>query len=122
MAGCGSTDEGRARCTEQGSDEASAEEAGDGIGTVEGCGCGDEASAEVVEWCSEEVEEWEEIELMVDSGASMHLVSRSTLTKREKQTLRTMRTPIRLQTANGIVWVTEEVDIYIQELKITVLL
>lgn len=58
--------------------------------------------------------------LIVDSGASLHLVDRNSLTKAERKTIRRMLEPIPLQTANGIVWAEEECDMYVHELKLKV--
>ena len=58
--------------------------------------------------------------LIVDSGASFHLVDWKNLTPKEKKTKRKMATPYSLTTANGVVTATDEVDIYVTELKIKV--
>ena len=46
------------------------------------------------------------------------------MTKEERKRLRRMRTPVVLQTANGIITVHEEVDVFVKELgneKVTAL-
>ena len=54
--------------------------------------------------------------LIVDSGASLHLIARKTLSKKEKSGIRESKRTITLQTANGIIQAMEEVDIIIHEL------
>jgi len=59
--------------------------------------------------------------LLLDSGASHHMVQRSTLTEEEKQTIRNLVPPIEINTANGVILVTECCDIHIPTLNITVM-
>ena len=59
-------------------------------------------------------------QLIVDSGASYHLVDARDLTRTERNAIRRLRDPIPLSTANGIVWAKYETDIYVIELDITV--
>jgi hypothetical protein len=47
-------------------------------------------------------------------------VSRDTLTGEERATIRLLRKQIPIQTANGVIYVTEEVDVYVHDLDITV--
>ncbi|MDP7647377.1 MAG: DNA (cytosine-5-)-methyltransferase, partial [Candidatus Woesearchaeota archaeon] len=58
--------------------------------------------------------------LIVDSGASFHLIDWSSLTDQEKSNRRDLEEAILLNTANGPVWATECTDIYVIELGITV--
>ena len=58
--------------------------------------------------------------LIVDSGASYHLISENDLSESEKQTMKAMHIPIALNTANGIVWAKWCATIYVQELDIEV--
>ena len=57
--------------------------------------------------------------LIVDSGASFHMVDSGSLTPKEKKTIRSC-TPIPLQTANGIVYADKSAKIYIRALSLTV--
>ena len=51
--------------------------------------------------------ELEEIEFVVDSGASMHMVSKKDLNSPELETMRTSRSPTTVMTANGEVQTRE---------------
>jgi hypothetical protein len=57
---------------------------------------------------------------LVDSGASFHLVCFKTLTPREKGGVRKMKKPIPIYTANGVIYISEEVEIHVVELGMTV--
>ena len=59
-------------------------------------------------------------EYVVDSGASFHLISKADLTKAERITLRHAKDVQYLATANGQVVAREEVDVYVQDLDLTV--
>ena len=58
--------------------------------------------------------------LILDSGASLHLVSRKSLSKSEKKTIRQTDHHVVLQTANGKIVAKLEVKIHVRELGITV--
>ena len=68
--------------------------------------------------------ELEEREFVVDSGASMHMVSRKDLNSAELETMRTSRSPTTVMTANGEVQTREEAKVYVKELDsfVTVML
>ena len=53
---------------------------------------------------------------MVDSGASMHVVSRKDLHSAELETMRTSRSPTTVMTANSEVQTREEAAVYVKEL------
>ena len=55
---------------------------------------------------------------MVDSGASIHLIGKSSLNAEEKKSIRPTSQTHDIQTANGMIEVSEECCIYIQELDI----
>ena len=55
---------------------------------------------------------------MVASGASPHLVSNKHLTEAERKLIKPLATPIKLQTANGVVTCRKHVVIYVQELEL----
>ena len=57
----------------------------------------------------------EEREFVVDSGASMHVVSKKTLNSAELETLRTSRSPTTVMTANGEVQTREEATVYAKQ-------
>ena len=59
-------------------------------------------------------------QLIVDSGASFHLVDIETLTPAEKALMRPVDEPIAIATANGEVWSEQETEVYIQCLDLTV--
>ena len=62
----------------------------------------------------------EESEFVVDSGASMHLVSKRDLNSAELATMRTSRSPTPVMTANGEVQTREEATAYVKELDLFV--
>ena len=66
----------------------------------------------------------EEIEFVVDSGASMHMVSKKDLNSAELETMRTSRSPTPVMTANGEVQTREEATENVKELDsfVTVML
>ena len=55
---------------------------------------------------------------MVDSGASMHMISRKDLNSAELETVTTSRCPTTVITANGEVQTHEEATVYVRELDI----
>ena len=60
----------------------------------------------------------EEREFVVDSGASMHMISKKDLNSAEMDTLTTWRSPTTVMTANGEVQTHEEAIVYVKELDI----
>ena len=60
----------------------------------------------------------EEREFVVDSGASMHMISKKDLSKAEKDTLTKSCSPTIVITANGEVQTQEEAIVYVKELDI----
>ena len=60
----------------------------------------------------------EEREFVVDSGASMHVISKKDLNSPEMDTLTTSRSPTTVITANGEVQTHEEATVYVKELDI----
>ena len=60
----------------------------------------------------------EEREFVVDSGASMHMISKKDLNSAEMDTLTTSRSPTTVITANGEVQTHEEPTVYVKELGI----
>ena len=58
----------------------------------------------------------EEREFVVDSGASMHMISKKDLNSAEFETVTTSRSPMTVITANGEVQTTEETGVYVREL------
>ena len=60
----------------------------------------------------------EEREFVVDSGASMHMISKKDLNSAELDTLTTSRSPTTVITANGEVQTNEEATVYVRELDI----
>ena len=60
----------------------------------------------------------EEREFVVDSGASMHMISKKDLNSAEMDTLTTSRSPTTVITANGEVQTHEEATVYVKELDI----
>ena len=58
---------------------------------------------------------------IVDSGASFHLICKKLMTAQELETIRNAEVRIRLQTANGIVWVKQTAKVHVVELDVTVL-
>ena len=57
----------------------------------------------------------EEREFVVDSGASMHMVSEKDLNSAELETMRTSRSPTTVMTANGEVQTREEATLYVEQ-------
>ena len=53
---------------------------------------------------------------MVDSGASMHMISREDLSSAELETVKISRCPTLVTTANGEVQTHEEATVYVREL------
>ena len=62
----------------------------------------------------------EEREFVVDSGASMHMVSKKDLNSAELETMRTSRSPTTVMTANGEVQTREEATVYVKQLEVFV--
>ena len=60
----------------------------------------------------------EEREFVVDSGASMHMVSRKDLNSAELETMRRSKNPTTVMTANGEVRTREEATVYVKELDL----
>ena len=60
----------------------------------------------------------EEREFVVDSGASMHMISKKDLSDAEMDTLTNSCSPTRVITANGEVQTHEEATVYVKELDI----
>ena len=60
----------------------------------------------------------EEREFVVDSGASMHMISKKDLSKAEMDTLTKSCSPTIVITANGEVQTHEEAIVYVKELDI----
>ena len=58
----------------------------------------------------------EEREFVVDSGASMHMVSKKDLNSAELETVTTSRSPTTVITANGEVQTNEDAAVYVSEL------
>ena len=58
----------------------------------------------------------EEREFVVDSGASLHMISKNNLNDAEMDTLTTSRSPTTVITANGEVQTHEEAPVYVKEL------
>ena len=59
----------------------------------------------------------EERELVVDSGALMHMISKKDLNSAEMETVTTSRSPTTVTTANGEVQTHEEATVYVKELE-----
>ena len=55
---------------------------------------------------------------MVDSGASMHIVSENDVNSAELETMRMSRSPRTVMTANGEVQTREETTVYVKELDL----
>ena len=68
-------------------------------------------------WClpSPSTIEPEEREFVVDSGASMHMISKKDLNFAELETVTTSRSPMTVITANGEVQTNEEAIVYVKE-------
>ena len=62
----------------------------------------------------------EEREFAVDSGASMHMVSKQDLNSAELETMRTSRSPTTVMTANGEVQTREEATVNVKQLDLFV--
>ena len=60
----------------------------------------------------------EEREFVVDSGASMHMISKKDLSDAEMDTLTKSSSPTKVITANGEVQTHEEAIVSVKELKI----
>ena len=60
----------------------------------------------------------EERDFVVDSGASMHMISKKDLSNAEMDTLRKSCSPTIVITANGEVQTQEEAIVYVKELDI----
>ena len=60
----------------------------------------------------------EEREFVVDSGASMHTISKKDLNSTELETVTTSKSPTTVITANGEVQTNEEATVYVRELGI----
>ena len=60
----------------------------------------------------------EEREFVVDSGASMHMISKKDLNSADMDTLTTSRSPTTVKTANGEVQTHEEATVYVKEMDI----
>ena len=60
----------------------------------------------------------EEREFVVDSGASMHMISKKVLNSAELETVTTSRSPMTVITANGEVHTKEEATVHVRELGI----
>ena len=69
------------------------------------------------EWVTTELEERE---FVVNSGASMHVVSKKDLNSAQLETMRTSRSPTTVMTANGEVQTREEATVYVKELDLFV--
>ena len=76
----------------------------------------------VEEWVfpAASTKELEEREFVVDSGASIHMVSKRDLTSAELETLRTSRGPTAVMTANGEVQTREEATVHVKQLDLLV--
>ena len=62
----------------------------------------------------------EEGEFVVDSGASMHMVSKRDFNSAELETMRISKNPTTVMTANGEVQTKEEATVYVKELDLFV--
>ena len=60
----------------------------------------------------------EEREFVVDSGASMHMISKKDLNSAELETVTTSRSPMTVKLVNGEVQTNEEATVYVRELDI----
>ena len=71
-------------------------------------------------WClpAPSTLEPEEREFVVDSGASMHMISKKDLNSAEMDTLTKLCSPTTVMTANGEVQTHEEATVYVKELDI----
>ena len=59
-------------------------------------------------------------EIIVDSGASRHMIGLSELNETEKNTIRKLKQPFLIQTAHGVVACDKEAKIYIHDLDLWV--
>ena len=59
------------------------------------------------------------IRFIADTGASLHLVDRGSLTEEQRKRIRKATKATALNTANGLVWSSELINLYIKELDIT---
>ena len=66
------------------------------------------------------IKEPEEREFVVDSGASVHMVSKRDLNSAVLETMRTSRSPTTVMTANGEVQTREEATVFVKELDLFV--
>ena len=66
------------------------------------------------------IKEPEEREFVVDSGASVHIVSKRDLNSAELETMWTSRSPTTVMTANGEVQTREEATVFVKELDLFV--
>ena len=57
---------------------------------------------------------------VIDSGASYHLIGYKQLTEKEKGSIRPIKEPLRIQSANGIIIVDKEVHIFVPALNVSV--
>ena len=64
--------------------------------------------------------EHEEREFIVDSGASLHLMSKCELTSGETDTIRRSKEPTLITTANGKAESTEEVTVHVNDMDVSV--
>ena len=62
----------------------------------------------------------EEREFVVDSGASMHMLSRKGLNSAQLETIRVSRNPTTILTVNGEVQTNEEATVYVHDLDLFV--
>ena len=71
-------------------------------------------------WClpAPSATEPEEREFDVDSGASMHMLSRKDLKTAEVETVRVSQSPTTVVTANGEMQINDEATVYVNELDI----
>ena len=58
------------------------------------------------------------IRFIVDTGASLHLVDRGSLSEEQRKRIRKATKATALNTANGLAWSSEVIDLYIKELDI----
>ena len=74
------------------------------------------------EWVlpAESTKEPEERQFVVDSGASVHMVSKKDLQSAELETMRTSKNPTTVMTANGEVQTKEEATVYVKQLDLFV--
>ena len=70
------------------------------------------------EWVLPSTKEPEEREFVVDSGASMHMVSKKDVNSAELETMRTSRSPTTVMTANGEVQTREEATVICQAIEL----